>query len=54
MNELPSAQEFVKELEKSLNYCLDADDMGSVHFEMARWQEWIKAWPQILTPEGGI
>jgi len=51
---LPSAEEFMKELKESLKYCEEADDRGSVDFCMARWQEWIKTWPQILDEEGGI
>lgn len=51
---LPTAEEFIKALEESLEYCKEADDRGSIDFEMARWQEWIKTWPQILDEYGGI
>ena len=50
----PEAEEFVEALKDSLKYCQEVDDRGSVDFEMARWQEWIKTWPQILNEEGGI
>lgn len=53
-NEIPSEQEFIKALRDSLDYCEEADDLGSIDFEMARWQEWIKTWPQILDENGGI
>ncbi len=51
---LPTEEEFVKALRDSVEYCESADDRGSVDFEMGRWQEWVKTWPQIFTPEGGI
>lgn len=50
----PTAEVFIERLRESLKYCEEADDYGSIDFEMGRWQEWIKEWPQILTPEGGI
>lgn len=50
----PSREEFIKSLEESLDYCRSADDAGSIDFEMARWQEWIKTWEPILNEEGGI
>lgn len=51
---LPSPEEFFTALEQSLEYCKNADDVGSIHFEMSRWQEWIKSWPPILDEHGGI
>jgi len=50
----PSAEEFVERLKASLTYCLEADDRGSVDFEMARWQEWVKSWGNILDEDGGL
>lgn len=50
----PSHQEFLDFLEESFRYCREVDDSGSIDFEMARWQEWIKTWPQILNENGGI
>lgn len=47
-------KEFVRRLKESLEYIQEIDDRGSLHFEMADWQEWIKTWPQILNEEGGI
>lgn len=51
---LPTQETFIQALKDSLSYCLEADDGGSIDFEMARWQEWVREWPQILTEEGGI
>ena len=51
---IPTEEEFVEALEKSLKYCREADDRGSVDFEMARWQEWVKSWPPILDENGGL
>ena len=50
----PSAEEFIEALEKSLQYCKEADDLGSIDFEMGRWQEWVNTWPQIFDEGGGI
>lgn len=54
LGDIPTVEEFVKELEESLEYCKEADDMGSVHFCMGRWQEWVNTWPQIFNEDGGI
>lgn len=51
---MPTEEEFVQALRESLKYCEEVDDRGSVNFEMAKWQEWIKTWPPILTNQGGI
>lgn len=50
----PNGYEFVEALKQSLDYCLSADDMGSIHFEMARWQEWVSKWKPILDENGGL
>ena len=50
----PTAEEFKKALEESLEVCNEADDRGTIDFEMSIWQEWVKTWPQILNEEGGI
>lgn len=50
----PTRDEFVENLRKSLKYCEEADDAGSIDFEMGRWQEWIKTWPPIFNENGGI
>lgn len=47
-------EEFVRALGESLEYCLCADDAGSIDFEMARWQEEVAKWPPILDEHGGI
>lgn len=54
MKYAPTAEEFIEALEKSLKYCREVDDRGSVDHEMGRWQEWVLQWPPIFDPEGGI
>lgn len=53
-NILPTEDEFISALKDSLHYCSEADDSGSIYFEMSRWQEWIKTWPPILDENGGL
>lgn len=53
-DEAPSVFEFIDKLRESLAYCECADDSGSISFEMARWQEWVRTWPEILDEHGGI
>lgn len=50
----PTAEEFIAALRASLKYCEEADDQGSIDFEMSRWQDYVDSWPQILDEEGGI
>jgi len=54
MKPAPSTEEFIKMLEDSLAYCKEADDRGSVDFEMGRWQEFWKEIEPILDEKGGI
>ena len=51
---IPSAEEFIKSLKESLEYCESADDRGSIDFEMSRWQDWVRSWDDILDEGGGI
>ena len=46
--------QFISKLQEDAEYCLVADDVGSIHRCMAQWQEWIKTWPQIADEDGGI
>lgn len=50
----PSREKFIQNLKDSLEYCNEADDAGSIDFEMARWQEDVKGWSPILNENGGI
>lgn len=50
----PSEFEFIEALRQSLKWCEEADDCGTVDFEMARWQEWVNSWKPILDKNGGI
>lgn len=50
----PSAEDFIKMLKESLEYCLEADDQGSIDGCMDGWQREIAKWPTIAHPEGGI
>lgn len=50
----PSHKEFIKRLQDSLQYCDEADDAGSIDWEMARWQHWIGQWAPILDENGGL
>ena len=54
MDKAPTAKQFMRRLSESLAYCMQADDTGSIDFEMSRWQEWVKTWPPILDEEGGL
>ena len=54
METTPSAQEFIEMLEDSLIYCREADDYGSIAFEMGRWQEYWKEIEPIFNEYGGI
>ena len=47
-------ERFIRALRDSLKYCEEADDAGSIDHEMARWQNWVKTWPQIADEYGGI
>lgn len=51
---LPSHEEFIQCLKDSLKYCEEADDIGSIGHEMARWQEYVNTWPPIYDEEGGL
>lgn len=50
----PTREEFIEMLRASLKYCDEADDAGSIDFEMARWQAEVLRWPPILDENGGI
>lgn len=50
----PTTEEFLKFLKDSYEYCSEADDQGSIDFEMSRWQEYISTWKPILDEYGGI
>tara|TARA_R110000744_G_scaffold72774_1_gene145950 strand:- start:574 stop:768 length:195 start_codon:yes stop_codon:yes gene_type:complete len=50
----PGVLEFIKMLKDSLAYCEEADDQGSIDFEMARWQHECTSWEPILDEDGGI
>jgi len=50
----PTAEIFTQALKDSLEYCEEADDRGSVSWEMARWQAWVATWEPILNEDGSL
>jgi hypothetical protein len=53
-NPLPEYEDFIKQLEQSLEYLKTIDDVGSYHFELSRWQELFVNMKPILDENGGI